>query len=468
MERRVSLVIEDDPLWRRILSDIISEAGLKVYQAADGFEGITKAYRYKPDILVVDYFLPKINGGHIIKMLRKDPIFESTGMILISFNEEYVNEFWAQEYGADLFLMKREGVDEIKNRLNNFLILDFRSKREATKELKRGFLEELLKTLDEDLRKETINRGILELLEYVDDEEYVMRKLESIFRKFSDYKAFYSMVFSLTAGRLYIFPVKSYVTPEPVSIKETLLKLVRKPLTPAEWRYYGNFKANPGEPFSIDLYLPVMVREEVGMLAFTGIDPDSRGSLLGLFKDITQSLGMLFNVLNRVYDYKVAATEDSLTGLLLKTPILKKLSEILSMAKRGVMKLSVSMLDIDDFKKVNDTYGHVTGDKVLKEIGSIIRDSIRETDFAGRYGGEEFLVVLVGCDSEKAKEVVERLLSRVRKNNWKNLGVGKITMSAGIAEYREGVSVIELVEMADKALYKAKRSGKDRVEIYGR
>ncbi len=469
MESRVALVVEDDPIWRRILSDILNEKKLKVYQASDGLEGLTKAYKYKPDILVVDHFLPKINGGHIIRMLRKDPIFENAGMVLISFSDEYVNEFWAQEYGADLFLTKKSGIEEIEKRLSNFLILDFFSKKDTAKEVKRDFLEELLNTMDEDLRKETINRDVLELLEYVDDEEYVMRKLESIFQKFADYGAFYSMIFSLTAGRLYILPARRYTISKPETLKDMMMKLIKKPLTPTEWHYYGNFRVEEGEPVSIDLYFPVSAKgEEIGMLAFFDIEPDSRRALVALQKDISQSVGMLFSVLNRVFDYKTAATEDSLTGLFLKAPTLKKLSETLKLAKRGSLKLSVAMLDIDDFKKVNDTYGHVTGDKVLKEVGTLIKESIRETDYAGRYGGEEFLIILIGCDADCAKEVIDRLLNNVRNNDWKKLGVEKITMSAGIAEYKEGVSVIELVEMADSALYKAKRSGKDHAEIYGR
>ena len=469
MEDRVALVVEDDPIWRRILSDILSEHKLKVYQAADGLQGITKAYKYKPDILVIDHFLPKINGGHIIRMLRKDSIFENAGMVLISFSDEYVNEFWAKEYGADLFLTKKNGVDEIKKRLSNFLILDFRSKKDSTKEIKRDFLEELLNMMDEDLRKETINKEILELLEYVDDEEYVMRKLESIFHKFSDYGAFYSMILSLTAGRLYILPVKRYTISKPESLKDMMIKLIKKPITPVKWHYYGNFMVEEGEPVSVDLYFPVSMKgEEIGMLAFSDVEPESRRSLITLQKDISQSVGMLFSVLNRVYDYKTAATEDSLTGLLLKASILRKLSETLSLAKRGSLKLAISMLDIDDFKKVNDTYGHVTGDKVLKEVGRIIKESIRETDYAGRYGGEEFLIIFTGCDANCAKDVVDRLLNNIRENDWKKVGVERITMSAGIAEYKEGVSIIELVEMADSALYKAKRSGKDHAEIYGR
>ncbi len=468
MDGKTALVVDDDGVWRRILSDILEENGFKVYHAKDGLEAITKAYKYKPDVLVVDYFIPKVNGGHVVRILRRDPVFKNAGIAIISFGDEYVNEYWAKEYGADLFLMKKDGIEEIKRRLSNFLMLGFHSEKEATQEVKRDFVEMILGMMDEDLRRETVNRDILELLEYIDDEEYVMRKLESIFNKFADYDAFYSVIFSLTAGRLFILPVKRFTVSEPTTLRDMMMKLVRKPLTPAEWHYYGNFKVEEGEPVSIDLYFPVSFGgKEYGLVAFSGISKEGRKNLISLYKDISGSLGLLFRTLNHFFDYKVAATEDALTGLMLKSSILKKLSEMLSLAKRGNITFSVVMMDIDDFKKINDTYGHVTGDKVLKEIGSIIKSSIRETDHAGRYGGEEFLLILSGCDEQKGAEVVERLLDRIRKHDWKSIGVEKVTMSAGIAQYREGVSAIELVEMADSALYRAKRSGKDRVVRYG-
>lgn len=464
---RVALVIDDDGVWRRILSDILEENGFVVYQAVDGIEGITKAYRYKPDVLIVDYFIPKINGGHVIRLLRKDPVFKEAGMALITFGDEFVNEYWAKEYGADLFLMKKDGVEKIKKILSNFLLINFRSKKDIPPEVRRDFIELLLETMDEDLRKESVNREILELLEYSEDEEYVMRKIESIFEKFVEYDAFYSMILSIAGGRLYILPTRRFTISEPTTLRDIMLKLVKKPITPAEWHYYGRFRVEEGEPVSIDIHFPIRFKgKDIGLIAFSGVKGDKK-NLISLYKDISRSLGLLFSILNHIFEYRTAATEDALTGLLLKAPFLKKLTDTLRLAERERLMFSVAMMDIDDFKKVNDTYGHVTGDRVLREIGRIIKSSIREIDVAGRYGGEEFSIILMGCDEREGKNVIERVLENVRKNDWKSVGVDKITMSAGVAQFEKGISAIELIERADSALYRAKRNGKDRVEVYG-
>lgn len=132
------------------------------------------------------------------------------------------------------------------------------------------------------------------------------------------------------------------------------------------------------------------------------------------------------------------------------------------------------MTDIDFFKSVNDTYGHAAGDLVLKTVSRIIKLQLRDYDIAGRYGGEEFAVLLPFTKLEEAKMVAERLRKAVEN---KKIDISKIntespqknisvTISLGVAEYNNGDSEDTLLQNADKALYKAKESGRNRVEEY--
>ena len=132
------------------------------------------------------------------------------------------------------------------------------------------------------------------------------------------------------------------------------------------------------------------------------------------------------------------------------------------------------MTDIDFFKSVNDTYGHAAGDLVLKTVSRIIKLQLRDYDIAGRYGGEEFAVLLPFTKLEEAKMVAERLRKAVEN---KKIDISKIntespqknisvTISLGVAEYNNGDSEDILLQNADKALYKAKESGRNRVEEY--
>jgi diguanylate cyclase len=131
----------------------------------------------------------------------------------------------------------------------------------------------------------------------------------------------------------------------------------------------------------------------------------------------------------------------------------------------GFATLSVLFMDIDDFKKINDTYGHYTGDEVLKKVSTAIRESIRDTDIAARWGGEELAVMLVGADKEVAKKKAGEILDKVRELRFKEKDL-KVTLSIGIASVEEEIEFEKLVRRADGAMYEAKRRGKDRALLY--
>jgi diguanylate cyclase (GGDEF)-like protein len=161
------------------------------------------------------------------------------------------------------------------------------------------------------------------------------------------------------------------------------------------------------------------------------------------------------------------ATFDSLTGLYNRRAILGKLREVINLANRYKEDFSLSMLDIDHFKKVNDRYGHLTGDDVLEKVAALIRGNIRDTDIAGRYGGEEFIIVLPQTTLSSAWVVAERLRSIIEQAEMKDPAgnVFAITVSQGLAGWERGEDAHSLISRSDEALYKAKEKGRNRVQI---
>ena len=122
------------------------------------------------------------------------------------------------------------------------------------------------------------------------------------------------------------------------------------------------------------------------------------------------------------------------------------------------------MIDIDRFKRLNDTYGHATGDEVLRAVGGAIVSAVREDDVPARYGGEEFVVLLRNPTAEIALEVGERVRVAVGALDLRKLGVGRVSVSVGVAVARQvDQPISELIAEADAALYRAKRRGRDRV-----
>ncbi len=192
-------------------------------------------------------------------------------------------------------------------------------------------------------------------------------------------------------------------------------------------------------------------------------------------RDIYAELSRLNNELvnvrrqleQRNADLQRLAYHDTVTGLLNRRSILEKLDEWLRHEQRYKGRLAVVMLDIDHFKRVNDVYGHRIGDRVLADIAGVMSRSIRETDFVGRYGGEEFLIILPRTDVAGATKMAERVRTAVEATpmHGANGEDFAVTVSLGVAEYCDGDDEDLVVGRADAALYRAKDLGRNRVEV---
>jgi diguanylate cyclase (GGDEF)-like protein len=156
------------------------------------------------------------------------------------------------------------------------------------------------------------------------------------------------------------------------------------------------------------------------------------------------------------------ARTDSLTGLWNHSEIMRILERELSRAERDNTSVGVIMSDIDHFKNINDTYGHVAGDEVIIETCRQMQKLLRPYDYMGRYGGEEFLTIVPKCDEQSILSVAGRFCEAMRNQAIVTAGgMISVTISSGIAISRPGIKATELVKHADNALYEAKDSGRD-------
>lgn len=166
---------------------------------------------------------------------------------------------------------------------------------------------------------------------------------------------------------------------------------------------------------------------------------------------------------------KNLAFRDGLTGLYNHASLIELFEKELAKGERTKNSLSFIMLDIDFFKRVNDTYGHLAGDMVLRQVAEILTRSTRSSDIVGRYGGEEFAAVLPEADGEEACRISERIRQTVEKNSF-DIGTEKIniTLSIGIhsIDYADPISCGDVIKKTDDALYKAKQNGRNRMELF--
>ncbi len=178
---------------------------------------------------------------------------------------------------------------------------------------------------------------------------------------------------------------------------------------------------------------------------------------------------MFESVLSHQEQLEILAKTDELTGCLSRRYLMERLENELERAARYERLLGVVMFDIDDFKRLNDTHGHTTGDAALRSIGEVLRRSLRTADFVGRYGGDEFLLVLPETSAHGTHQLAERIRNGVSRREFDlRGGTLRLTVSGGVAGFPDSdvMALEDLIDRADVALYKAKAAGRNKVFIY--
>jgi diguanylate cyclase (GGDEF)-like protein len=160
------------------------------------------------------------------------------------------------------------------------------------------------------------------------------------------------------------------------------------------------------------------------------------------------------------------ALVDGLTGIANRRQCEDSLTTETAQAERLGTPLTLVLADLDDFKAVNDVHGHAVGDDVLREFAEVLKATLRDSDLAGRWGGEEFLLLLPGADAEGGANLADRVRAGLAERSFlgRNGEVVTVTCSFGVAQHDPGGTKRDLFAAADQALYRAKRAGKNRVE----
>lgn len=189
-------------------------------------------------------------------------------------------------------------------------------------------------------------------------------------------------------------------------------------------------------------------------------------SLKTMLDDTRHEIESLREELDRT---RQQATTDSLTGLLNRRGFETALQLACTEASHHRQALTLLMIDIDHFKQINDTYGHLTGDKVLRNVGTILSANIKGKDTVGRFGGEEFAVLLTSTQLGNAHQVAEILRRNIERSKLRHVAgddnVVQVTVSIGVTEYMPGENTDDLVKRADEAMYQSKHQGRNRISL---
>ena len=463
------LVVDDEPVARQIVTDALAEQGFAAEPVPDGPAALERVASDPPALILLDILMPGLSGLEVLRKLKGDPKTQPIPVILVTARDRPVDLVEGLEAGADDYLAKPVDPSELLARVRAHLrtgdlLTQFEKDREDL-----ATVLEISRAVSSTLKSSEIF-GIL-----VDRTARIVQ-------------AYRCSLVLIGEAHDTAYVVASHDDPSIRNLKISLRKYpeIRMAVAQRQLVVVDNIKEDPlmaevrehlgGAPFVSILVLPIILRENVVgtlLLRTSHLTPgftEREIRICQLIADIAAAAlqnAHLFESLELAnVNLERLALVDDLTGAFNRRFFFRRLEEEFHRARRYKFPLACIFLDIDRFKLVNDRYGHLVGDRILREVTEVIRASIRRTDILARYGGEEFAILLPMTSGEGAVVEGERIRQVVRSHAFgADVGPVQITISLGVSAFPGAriSSVEDLIARADDALYQAKGEGRDRL-----
>ena len=489
MAKAKVLVADDSQTSLALVRDMLESSGYEVIVARDGLEAMEAAYQQRPDVMLLDVVMPRMNGYQVCRMLKLDEQTNSISVVMLTSKDQPSDQYWGLQTGADAYVTKEQPLKMVLQAIEGVLaVREKPGETRAEAAIVRSasavdLLSRLNDILDRKLYEATILGEVSKLAWSATDFDRTAKEIMALF------------------GRLFDFSVAGMLVPGDKSRPGELLWMVRSTLpsallesceeelaavlagknrVPLERRGLKRRTVfGPGVRVTSDRervatilgnshIVPLGSRDyETGVFGLWGSERDFSS------QESLRIVGMLANASYVVLDnarlyqeMQRLATTDELTGLANYRQFQETLDREFQRSRRTGDPVSVLMMDLDDFKLINDAFGHKVGDQVLHTVAASFAGNARQYDLIARYGGEEFAVVLPGTEARGAVEMGERLRLLVRTVAGR-LNLERLSASVGAAVYPNAriTDAQGLVREADAALYRAKAEGKNRVRL---
>ena len=451
------LIVDDEPLNLKLLSALLPKDTYDILQARTGEEAMEKTIREGPDLILLDIMMPGMDGFEVTRRLKKDSRTEMIPIILVTALDDQEDKVRGLEAGADEFLNKPVNKPELLARIKSLLRLKQYEEQMAVR-LRSAESFPLPAGAPEPLTTRKDQPRIL----LVEDDEKDARLIQTFLQD--------------TPCRL-----------ERARNGEEALALIHREKVDLILLDV----LLPGlDGFAVCEQLKKNTRtrdiQVVLVTCLSDLESKVHGVELGaddyLIKPINnRELRARLKVLLKKKDYldKLqhsyekalnSAVNDGLTGLFHRDYFKRFLELEFKRSLRQKYPLALILIDFDDFKKLNDTLGHLSGDLLLQEAAQVIQGATRETDLAARYGGDEFALVLPYTDQEGARLLAERIKQTIAAHSFPQEAAAqweRVTVSLGVASYPAHAANAEaLIRNSEHALFQAKNQGKNRVGVY--
>jgi two-component system, cell cycle response regulator len=452
------LVVDDDPLLTELLEDFLHDSGYSVEIVGTARDMLQRCSDSPPDLILLDVMLPDRNGFEALEELRESKNGSRVPVIMLTALSEPSYRTRGIRTGADDYLGKPFDLDELLSRVGLRLHQALEIQRQRNAAVNAGLMA--IGTVAASERVEDVISRVVALTRellassacavmFWDESERCFvpagsgglgEEQEARFNSLRIRGGTYEAIDELVHHR-HAFECREDCSG---SLADWLLETFQ-------------VEVAIGVPISRgqDLYGMLIVGRRAQEKEYAEAD-------VGLLMSIASQAGMALANLRAIEELEQRAVTDALTGLYNPRYLREFLHHQIERAKRSGESTAVLMLDLDNFKQINDLHGHLTGDEMLVAVASAIRDSVRSADVVARYGGDEYAVVLPGADRQQGLAIGARILERVMEREIEAEGVPvRTTVSAGLAVAPPGKDPQGLMEAADRALYAAKAAGRN-------
>jgi len=481
--QKTILIVDDTPDNLRLLKNILEEHGYRVRPAVNGSLALSTIDKEKPDLILLDIMMPDMDGYEVCRLLKANQETADIPVVFLSALDDVEAKVRAFEVGGVDYISKPFQDNEVLARVDTHLSIQL--------------MQRELQEQNEKLQIEIVQRERIETaLEHLNFELLVLNGFSQILQVCNNEEDSYAVfadscgkLFSGCSGQLLFFEEDNDLFRKSFSwgnadLTETIifteLDIQQQKSENSSRSFILNGNELSDRPYFSPLYQSVITplcfgEDNYGLVQITfdgspeetiqkkceTIIDNKEVLLMEFFQTYALALEK-FRLLERLQHESV---RDPLTGLYNRRHMEAALEREANLAKRRGTSVGIIMMDVDHFKKFNDTHGHEAGDEVLRLMGGILKESVRMEDIACRYGGEEFIIIIPTIDAQGVVERAEVVLKRIRESvvdfNGKKL---KVTSSAGAATFTGDDDFQAAITRADEALYKAKTNGRDRVE----
>jgi len=481
MEKKKRILLVDDSKTQLIrLKMSFEKNAYEVLTASDGLEGVSRAVVDKPDIVVSDIMMPELNGYQLCRLLKNDKKTAHIPIILLTSLDQRQDRFWGIRAGADQYIVKDTNLSSLEAAIEQLLKNPIAHPDgdegnvpvSSTSSEWTSIKSNVNRLLDKLLFESTLSSEARQLANFINDKDDLLKEFKDLVSSLIDYSCLCLCLHDGKRTMLY-FDLKQPMSESEISkVKKYLVTKIDSEFT-KEGIETAFFKESAGiddtamETIVARLLVPLTIHSEcIGHLSFLSTKQNAFSPKIeNIINLLAHDFSMVFKLMLLYDQTRELSITDGLTKLFNKRYFLEIFEKEFERAKRFKNDLCLIVLDIDHFKSVNDTYGHLQGDSVLKEIGDIINDSIRKIDIPARYGGEEFVIIAPNTNIQDILTIAERIRGSTESHEFQAENQPlKITVSIGVSALN-GMTrdKLELIKKADEALYKAKHSGRNRI-----